>query len=179
MALKLPPIFAEAGITSRKFTTGASRRLRGQVFFGASLVFAADPVIHRVGAGRLLGTCGDTKRRVERCDPPRFSDIRSWVVRARCFSALLPICWPSRCPSCLARSGELASSRANFNIGLSLKRNSGRRSRVMADSSRSRPDAMLVSFNKKIVYANNAAPVFLARLRQRSARPLTVRIRRP
>jgi len=159
IAIDIPPILAEAGITSQKNLQLALRDARGRIFFGPPTVFDSDPVTHRVelpdghwelAAIPIMGWNAAIR------DDLRIFDIGA-VATLLLLSALAYLL-AFRDARLTARVGERTGS---LNAELSHRKIIETQLRAAEERYRSlvelNPDAVLVIFDKKIVYANNAA----------------------
>ncbi len=163
VVLDLPPVLAEAGITTQKSLHLALRDERGRVFFGQPVVFDSNPVIHRVelpdghwelAAIPIEGWGGGIRRNL------RIFDIGA-LASAIFLSAIVYLL--------SFRDARLALRLEDGTRALSkeLQHRTTVEAELRAAQSRYQtlvevnPDAVLVNFNKKIVYANNAAAYLL------------------
>ncbi len=159
VALDLPPIFTEARITSQTKLQLALRDGRGRVFFGKPEVFAASPMIHRVelpdGHWELAAI-----------------PIQGWSAAIRRDSAIFDsaVLASALLLSAIAyqlafRGARLAArvAEAIHELSKELQHRTTVEAELRAAQSRYQtlvevsPDAVVVNFNKKIVYANAAA----------------------
>jgi len=159
LAIDIPPLLAEAGIITQKKLQLALRDSRGRVFFGEQAVFGTGPVIHRVdlpdghwelGAIPVMGWNAAIQR-----------DLRIFDIGAGTIMLLLgaiAYLLAFRDARLNARVGERTGS---LNAELSHRNLIETQLRAAEDRYRSlvelNPDAVLVIFNKQIVYANDAA----------------------
>ncbi len=159
VAIDIPPILAEAGITSHKKLQFALRDARGRVFFGAPALFDANSVIHRIdlpdgywelAAIPVMGWDAAIRR-----------DLRIFNVGALTIVLLL-----SAIAYLLAFRAARLNARVQehtrvLNAELSHRNTIEIQLRAAEERYRSlvevNPDAVLVAFKKKIVYANKAA----------------------
>jgi PAS domain S-box-containing protein len=159
IALDLPPILEEAGIAKHKGLGLALRDTRGRIFFGAPTVFSSQPVIHRVdlpddhwqlAAIPIMGWNAAIRR-----------DLRIFDVAALSAALLL-----SAIAYLLAFRDARLSARVEERTGalqteLSYRNMIETQLRAAEERYRSlvevNPGAVLVIFNKQIVYANNSA----------------------
>jgi len=159
VALEIPPILAESGITTQKKLQQALRDARGQVFFGPPAVFDSNPVIHRVdlpdghwelAAIPAMGWNAAIRRNL------RIFDVAA-LTTALLLTAIIYLV--------AFRDARLAARVQEGTRALTdeLERRRTIEAALRAVEERYRdlvelnPDAVLVNFNKKIVYANNAA----------------------
>jgi two-component system, LuxR family, sensor kinase FixL len=159
VALKLPPIFAEAGITSQKNLQLALRDGRGRVFFGAPIVFDSNPIIHRVdlpdgfwelAAIPIAGWSAAIRRDLAIFDlgvlaSALFLSAITYLLAFRDARLALRVAEGTR---------ELSSELQHRTTVEAELRATQSRYQTLVEVN---PDAMLVNFNKKIVYANQAA----------------------
>jgi two-component system, LuxR family, sensor kinase FixL len=159
VAIDIPPVMAEAGITAQKTLQMALRDSRGRVFFGAPTVFHSDPVIHRVelpdGHWELAAIP------VMRWNGAIRRDLWIFDIGAVAVTLLLSAIaylLAFRDARLYARVGERTGS---LNAELSHRNIIETQLRAAEDRYRSlvelNPDAVLVNFNRKIVFANDAA----------------------
>ena len=159
VALDLPTILAEAGITSHKNLQLALRDQRGRIFFGSPLVFDSDPVIHRIdlldGHWDLAAIPNRGWRAAIRYDLAIFDNgILISTLLLSAIAYLLSF-----------RDARLALRVAEGTRELSaeLQHRTTVEAELRAAQSRYQtlievnPDAVIVNFKKRIVYANNAA----------------------
>ena len=159
VALYIAPILEEAGITKPKEVQLALRDTRGRIFFGAPAVFDSAPVIHRIDlpdghwdlAGiPMMGWNAAIRRNL------RIFDLGAGAI-VLLLSALTYLL-AFRDARLYARVGERTAS---LNAELSHRNLIETQLRAAEDRYRSlvelNPDAVLVIFNKLIVYANSAA----------------------
>ena len=159
VTLDLPPILAEAGITTQKNLQLALRVGRGRVFFGAPVVFDSQPVVHRVelpdghwelAAIPIQGWSGAIRRDLAIFDSGALASVLFLSVIAYLLSF---------------RDARLALrvEEGTRELSTELQHRTTVEAELRAARSRYQtlvevnPDAVLVNFNKKIVYANNAA----------------------
>jgi PAS domain S-box-containing protein len=159
VALKLPPIFAEAGITSQKNLKLALRDGRGRLFFGAPAVFDSNPIIHRVdlpdgfwelAAIPIAGWSAAIRRDLAIFDlgvlaSALFLSVITYLLVFRDARLALRVAEGTR---------ELSSALQHRTTVEAELRATQARYKTLVEVN---PDAMLVNFNRKIVYANNAA----------------------
>ncbi len=159
VALDIPPILEEAGITKHKGLQLALRDRRGRIFFGAPTVFNSAPVIHRVdladghwelAAIPMMGWHAAIRR-----------DLRIFDLGAVAIVLLLSVIaylLAFRDARLTARVGErtdsLNAELSRRNIIETQLRAAEERYRALVELN---PDAVLVIFNRQIVYVNNAA----------------------
>ena len=157
--LDLSPILAEAGIASQKNLRLALRDGNGRVSFGEPVVFDDNPVVHRIGLpdghwDLAAVPVGGWRTAVRR-------DLAIFDIGALASALLL-----SAITYLVAfRDARLALRVAEGTRKLSaeLQHRTTVEAELRAAQSRYQtlievnPDAVLVNFNKKIVYANNAA----------------------
>lgn len=159
VAIDLPPILEEAGIAKHKELALALRDTRGRIFFGASTVFDSEPVIHRIdlpdgywelAAIPIMGWNAAIRRDLT------IFDLAA-VAIALLLSAIAYLL-AYRDARLNARVGERTGS---LNAELSHRNIIEAQLRAAEDRYRSlvelNPDAVLVIFNRQIVYANNGA----------------------
>ena len=159
VTLDLLPIFAEAGITAQKNLQLALRVSRGRVLFGAPAVFDSQPVIHRVelpdGHWELAAIPIDGWSGAIRRDLAIFD---SGALASALLLSAIAYLLSFRDARLALRVGE--GTRA---LTSELQHRTTVETELRAARSRYQtlvevnPDAMLVNFNKKIVYANDAA----------------------
>ncbi|MGZ9270577.1 MAG: PAS domain S-box protein [Candidatus Binatia bacterium] len=159
VTLDLLPIFAEAGMTTQKNLQLALRVGRGRVLFGAPAVFDSQPVIHRVelpdGHWELAAIPIDGWSGAIRRDLVIFD---SGALASVMFLSVIIYLLSFRDARLALRVGE--GSRA---LTSELQHRTTVETELRAARSRYQtlvevnPDAVLVNFNKKIVYANDAA----------------------
>ncbi|MGZ8533465.1 MAG: PAS domain S-box protein, partial [Candidatus Binatia bacterium] len=159
VTLDLLPIFAEAGMTTQKNLQLALRVGRGRVLFGAPAVFDSQPVIHRVelpdGHWELAAIPIDGWSGAIRRDLVIFD---SGALASVMFLSVITYLLSFRDARLALRVGE--GSRA---LTSELQHRTTVETELRAARSRYQtlvevnPDAVLVNFNKKIVYANDAA----------------------
>ncbi|MBM2806162.1 MAG: hypothetical protein HW419_4055 [Deltaproteobacteria bacterium] len=159
VAIDIPPILAEAGITSQKNLQLALRDARGRVFFGAPTVFNSDPVIHRVdlpdghwelAAIPIMGWNGAIRRDL------RVFDIGAMasVLLLNVIAYLLAFRDARLNARVQERTGALQAELSHRNTIETQLRAAEERYRSLVELN---PDAVLVNLNEQIVYANNAA----------------------
>jgi PAS domain S-box-containing protein len=159
VALDIAPILEEAGITKTKDLQLALRDTRGRIFFGAPAVFNSAPVIHRIDlpdghwdlAGiPMMGWNAAIRRNLQ------IFDLGAGAI-ALLLSAITYLL-AFRDARLHARVGERTASLdaelSHRNLIESQLRAAEDRYRSLVELS---PDAVLVIFNKQIVYANDAA----------------------
>ncbi len=159
VAIDIPPVMAEARIASQKNLQMALRDSRGRVFFGAPTVFNSAPVIHRVelpdghwelAAIPVMGWNGAIRRDLW------IFDIGALAITLLLSAVAYLIAF--RDARLYARVGERTGS---LNAELSHRNIIETQLRAAEDRYRSlvelNPDAVLVNFNRKIVFANDAA----------------------
>ena len=159
VAIDISPVMAEAGIASQKNLQMALRDSRGRVFFGAPTVFNSAPVIHRVelpdghwelAAIPIMGWNGAIR------DDLWIFDIGAVAITLLLSAVAYLIAF--RDTRLYARVGERTGS---LNAELSHRNIIETQLRAAEDRYRSlvelNPDAVLVNFNRKIVFANDAA----------------------
>ena len=160
VTLDLPSILAEAGLTSqRKNFQLALRDGRGRVFFGAPVVFDSNPVIHRVelpdGHWELAGIPIEGWSGAIRRDLAIFD---SGVLASALFLSAIGylVSFREARLSLHVRAGtrELSQELQHRTTVEAELRAAQSRYQTLVEIN---PDAVLVNFNKKIVYANNAA----------------------
>ena len=159
VTLDLLPIFAEAGITTQKNLQLALRVGRGRVLFGAPVVFDSQPVIHRVelpdglwelAAIPIAGWSGSVRRDLVIFDSGALASVFllsviTYLLSFRDARLALRVEEGTR-----ALSTEL-QHRTTIEAELRAARS---RYQTLVEVN---PDAVLVNFNKKFVYANHAA----------------------
>ncbi len=159
LAIDIPPLLTEAGIITQKKLQLALRDSRGRVFFGEQAVFDTGPVIHRVdlpdGHWELAAIPAMG------WDAAIHRDVRIFDIGAVAIMLLL-----SAIAYLLAfrdarlnarvgeRTGSLNAELLHRNIIETQLRAAEDRYRSLVELN---PDAVLVNFNSKIVYANDAA----------------------
>jgi sensor domain CHASE-containing protein len=160
VTLDLPSILAEAGLTSqRKNLRLALRDGRGRVFFGEPVVFDANPVIHRVelpdghwelAAIPIEGWSGAIRRDLVIFDSGALASVLflsaiGYLVFFREARLSLHV---------RAGTRELSQELQHRTTVEAELRAAQSRYQTLVEIN---PDAVLVNFNKKIIYANNAA----------------------
>jgi len=159
VALDIPPILAESGMTTQTILQLSLRDGRGLVIFGDKAVFDKEPVIHRIdlpdgywelAAIPIMGWNGVIHR-----------DLRIFDFGTGAIALLLgaiTYLLAFRDARLLARVEERTAS---LHEELSHRSLIEAQLRAAEDRYRSlvelNPDAVLVNFNKQIVYANSAA----------------------
>ncbi|HET7008789.1 MAG TPA: PAS domain S-box protein, partial [Candidatus Binatia bacterium] len=159
VTLDLSPILAEAGITSRRHLRLALRDQTGRVFFGPPNVFASRPVIHRIdlsdGHWELAAIPNAGWDAAIRRDLAIFdTGILASVLFLSAIAYLVSF-----------RDARLALrvEEGTRQLSTELQHRTTVEAELRAAQSRYQtlievnPDAVLVNFNRKIVYANNAA----------------------
>jgi two-component system, LuxR family, sensor kinase FixL len=159
VALDLPPVFAESGITSQRHLQLALRDSRGNIFFGNQDIFASDPVIHRValpdGRWELAAIPNAGWDAAIRRDLAIF-DIG--ILASGLFLSAIAFLVSFRDARLALRVEE-----GTRQLSTELQHRITVEAELRAAQSRYQtlievnPDAVLVNFNRKIVYANNAA----------------------
>ena len=160
VTLDLPSILAEAGLTSqRKNLRVALRDGRGRVFFGAPVVFDSNPVIYRVelpdghwelAAIPIEGWRGATRRDLAIFDGGMLaSALLLSVIGYLVFFREARLSLHVR-----AGTRELSQELQHRTTVEAELRAAQSRYQTLVEIN---PDAVLVNFNKKIIYANNAA----------------------
>ena len=159
VALDLPPILAEVGIINQQRTQLALRDGRGRVFFGNRMVFDSSPVIHRINlpdghwelaAIPVKGWSGAIRRDLAIFD--------SGVLASALFLSAIGYLLSFRDARLALRVAE-----GTRELSTELQHRTTVEAELRAAQSRYQtlvevnPDAVLVVFKKKIVYANNAA----------------------
>ena len=159
VALDIPPTLEEAGITKQKNLQLVLRDARGRIFFGAPTIFNSDPVIHRVdlpdghwelAAIPIMGWNAAIRRDL------RIFDIGAMaiVLLLSAIGYLLAFRDARLNARVLERTRALEAELLHRNMIETQLRAAEERYHSLVELN---PDAVLVNFNKKIVYANNAA----------------------
>ena len=159
VALDLPTILAEAGVIAQSNLQLALRDGRGRVFFGKATVFDSNPVLHRIdlpdghwdlGAIPIDGWSGAIRRDLAIFD--------SGALASALLLSVIIYLLSFRDARLALRVGEgtraLTSELQHRTTVESELRAARSRYQSLVDVN---PEAMLVNFNKKIVYANDAA----------------------
>lgn len=159
VALDLPPILAEARITSQKKLQLALRDGRGRVFFGAQSTFDGSPVIHRVdlpdGHWELAGIPTMGWNGAIRHDLKVF-DLGA--LASALFLGVIAYLLAFRDARLAVRVSERTQA-----LNAELARRATVESQLQAAEARYHalvelnPDAVIVNAGRKIVFANNAA----------------------
>ena len=159
VTLDLPPILAEARITTQNNLQLALRVGRGRVLFGAPVVFDSQPVVHRVelpdghwelAAIPIEGWSGAIRRDLVIFD--------SGALASVLLLSVITYLWSFRDARLALRVDD-----GTRKLSQELQHRTTVETELRAARSRYQtlvevnPDAMLVNFNKKIVYANDAA----------------------
>ena len=159
VAFDLPPVFTEAGLTSQKHLRLALRDSRRRVFFGSPAIFTANPVVHRValpdGQWELAAIpYSGWNAAIGRA----LTIFDMGVLASALFLAAIAYLVFFRDAGLALRVEE-----GTRQLSTELQRRTTIEAELRAAQSRYQtlvevnPDAVLVNFNKKIVYANKAA----------------------
>jgi PAS domain S-box-containing protein len=159
VAVDIPPILAEAGITSQKNLQLALRDARGRVFFGPPTVFDSDPVSHRVelpdghwqlAAIPIMGWDAAIRRDLA------IFDIASLSVALLLSAIAYLLAFRDARLALRVEEGtrELSGELARRQLIQEELRAAEARYKTLVELN---PDAVLVVFNKQIVFANKAA----------------------
>ena len=159
VALDLPPILAEAGVIAQRNLQLALRDGRGRVFFGKPTVFDSNPVLHRIdlpdghwdlAAIPIAGWSGSVRRDLVIFDSGAlasvlFLSVITYLLSFRDARLALRVEEGTRALSTELQhrttvETELRAARSRYQTLIEVN-----------------PDAVLVNFHKKIVYANEAA----------------------
>jgi len=159
VTLDLLPIFAEAGITTQKNLQLALRVGRGRVLFGDPVVFDSQPVIHRVelpdghwelAAIPIEGWSGAIRRDLAIFDSGALASVLLLSVIGYLLSFR-----DARMASRVAEGTRALTTELQHRTTVETELRAARsRYQTLVEVN---PDAVLVNFNKKIVYANDAA----------------------
>ncbi len=159
VALDLPPILTEVGLTSQRELQMALRDRRGRVFSGNPAVFDSEPVIHRIdlvdghwdlAAIPVLGWNAAVRRDLARFDIAALAS----VLFLSAIAYLLAFRGARLALRVQEGTRELTTELARRKIIETELRAAEERYQTLVEVN---PDAMLVAFKKKIVYANKAA----------------------
>ena len=159
VVLDLPPILEESGIAKHKGLELALRDARGRIFFGASTVFDSEPVIHRVNlpngywelaAIPIMGWNAAIRRDLWLFDVGAIAI----VLLLSAIAYLLAFRDARLSARVRERTGLLNAELSHRNIIETQLRAAEDRYRSLVELN---PDAVLVIFNRSIVYANKAA----------------------
>jgi two-component system sensor kinase FixL len=159
VALDLPPILAEAKISSQRSLQLALRDRRDRVFFGDKKVFDSDPVIHRVdlpdghwdlAAIPLMGWEAAIRRDLV------IFDIAALTVALLLSAIAYLLAYRDARLALRVKEGteELTAELEQRKIIESELRAAEERYQSLVNLN---PDALMVVFNQKIVFANTAA----------------------
>jgi PAS domain S-box-containing protein len=159
VALDIPPILEEAGISKQKSLQLALRDSRSRVFFGVPAVFDSEPVIHRIdlpdghwqlAAIPTMGWNAAIRR-----------DLRIFDVAALTAALLLSaiaylLAFRDARLALRVQEGtrQLTAELEHRKIVETELRAAEERYQTLVEVN---PDAVLVAFNKKIVYANKSS----------------------
>ena len=159
VVLDIPPVLAEVGLTQERTLQLALKDARGRVFFGAPAVFESEPVIHRVDLPdnhwQLAAIPTTGWKAAIRRDLQIF-DIGSMAIILLLSAIVYLLAF--RDARLRARVEERTSA-----LQMELSRRGLIETQLKAAEERYHtlvelnPDAVLVNFNKQIVFANNAA----------------------
>lgn len=159
VVIEIPPILQEAGVTTPKGLQLALRDGRGQVFFGKREVFEADPVIHRVelpdghwelAAIPIMGWRGAIRRDLAIFDGGSLAS----VIFLSLIAYLLAFREARLALHVREGTRELSQELQHRTTVEAELRAVQSRFQILVEVN---PDAVLVNFKKKIVYANKAA----------------------
>ena len=159
VVLDIPPVLAESGITIERKLQLALRDARGRVVFGAPAVFASEPVFHRVDLPDEhweLAAIPNTGWNASISRDLWLFDIGALAI-ALLLSAvayLLAFRGGRLNARVLERTRALGAELSHRKIIETQLRAAEERYRALVELN---PDAVLVHFKNRIVYANNAA----------------------